>query len=38
MMIAGIVSALGARLATRNGKDFSNLPIEVIDPWARRGP
>jgi len=32
-MIAGIAATLGASLATRNGKDFSNLPIVVIDPW-----
>lgn len=33
MMIAGIVRLAGAALATRNGKDFDHLPIEVIDPW-----
>lgn len=34
MMIAGIAGALGASLATRNVKDFSGLPIQIIDPWA----
>lgn len=33
MMIAGIAGALGASLATRNVKDFSGLPITVINPW-----
>lgn len=33
MMIAGIAGALGASLATRNAKDFSGLPITVINPW-----
>jgi hypothetical protein len=33
MMIAGIAGALGADLATRNTKDFSGLPIMVINPW-----
>lgn len=32
-MIAGIAGALGASLATRNAKDFSGLPITVINPW-----
>ena len=34
MMIAGIVMAHGANLATRNIGDFSGLPIAVVDPWA----
>ena len=34
MMIAGIVADLGARLATRDVRDFDGLPIEVLDPWA----
>lgn len=33
MMIAGIAMANGARLATRNARDFAGLPIEVVDPW-----
>ena len=33
MMIAGIVSVAGAALATRNVRDFSGLPIQVLDPW-----
>ncbi len=33
MMIAGIVAAAGAALATRNIKDFAGLPIELLDPW-----
>lgn len=33
MMIAGIVSAVGATLATRNIRDFTELPIQVFDPW-----
>lgn len=35
MMIAGIVGAAGAVLATRNDKDFSNLPIEILNPWRQ---
>lgn len=33
MMIAGIVTSVGATLATRNIKDFETLPIQLIDPW-----
>jgi predicted nucleic acid-binding protein len=33
-MIAGIVRARGARLATRNTRDFAGLGIDVVDPWA----
>lgn len=33
MFIAGIVGANGTSLATRNTKDFSELPIELLDPW-----
>jgi len=32
-MIASIVRAKGARLATRNTKDFKNTGITVINPW-----
>lgn len=32
-MIAGIVRAHGARLATRNVRDFEGCGIELIDPW-----
>jgi predicted nucleic acid-binding protein len=34
MMIAGIASTAGARLATRNMRDFAQLPLTLIDPWA----
>jgi predicted nucleic acid-binding protein len=34
MMIAGIAVSNGARLATRNVTDFSNLPVTVENPWA----
>lgn len=34
MMIAGIVMANGASLATRNVADFTGLPISVVDPWV----
>jgi predicted nucleic acid-binding protein len=37
MMIAGIVAAMGASLATRNVKDFDGLPIQLIDPWIATG-
>jgi len=33
-MIAGIVTARRAEFATRNVRDFQNLDIRVIDPWA----
>ncbi|MEP7452469.1 type II toxin-antitoxin system VapC family toxin [Phyllobacterium sp. SB3] len=33
MMIAGIVSVVGGTLATRNTKDFTGLPLQIIDPW-----
>ncbi len=33
--IAGIVSARRATLATRNVPHFSDLGIELVDPWAR---
>ena len=32
-MIAGIVRSRGARLATRNVKDFTGSGIEIVDPW-----
>ncbi len=37
MMIAGIVAAMGAGLATRNVRDFAGLPVEVVDPWSAGG-
>ncbi|MDP1750847.1 MAG: type II toxin-antitoxin system VapC family toxin, partial [Reyranella sp.] len=37
MMIAGIVAAMGASLATRNVRDFTGLPVEVVDPWRPGG-
>jgi len=33
-MIAGIVVATGASLATRNTRHFADLAISLIDPWA----
>jgi hypothetical protein len=38
MMIAGIAATNGAALATRNVRDFSELPIELINPWGRPAP
>lgn len=35
-MIAGICLAGGHELATRNGKDFSDLGLIVHDPWMAR--
>jgi predicted nucleic acid-binding protein len=32
-MIAGIARSRGARVATRNVRDFSDTGIEVLDPW-----
>lgn len=34
MMIAGIATASSAALATRNTRDFAQLPVTLIDPWA----
>lgn len=34
MMIAGIVAANGAALATRNTRDFEGLGLSLIDPWS----
>jgi toxin FitB len=34
MMIAGIAAASGAVLATRNTRDFAQLPLTLIDPWV----
>ena len=33
-MIAAICRSNGATLATRNVKDFADLGVELIDPWA----
>ena len=33
MMIASIAHSSGAKLATRNVKDFVGCGIEVLDPW-----
>jgi predicted nucleic acid-binding protein len=33
-MIAGIVIAKQAALATRNTSHFDDISAEVIDPWA----
>lgn len=32
-MIAAICSAHGARLATRNVKDFMELGLQLVNPW-----
>jgi toxin FitB len=32
-LIAGIAVMQGAKIATRNIKDFANLDIEIINPW-----
>lgn len=32
-MIAGIARSRGAKLATRNVRDFADCGIEVVDPW-----
>lgn len=34
MMIAGIVLAMGAALATRNVRDFDGLGLNLINPWS----
>jgi len=31
--IAGIVAAQGGTLATRNGKDFEDFAITLVNPW-----
>lgn len=31
--IAAIVRSRGGRLATRNGEDFEDCGIELVDPW-----
>ncbi len=36
--IAGIVLAKKATLATRNIKHFSDLPINVVNPWGNTPP
>jgi predicted nucleic acid-binding protein len=36
MMIAGIAAVSGAALATRNIKDFGQIPIQLINPWGAR--
>ena len=33
LMVAAIAGARGARVVTRNVRDFSGCGIEVIDPW-----
>lgn len=33
-MIAAVTRSRGARLATRNVKDFVDCDIEVVDPWS----
>ena len=35
MMIAAMTKLAGARLATRNTKDFTDIGIELINPWNR---
>lgn len=36
-LIAGIVLARGATLATRNAKHFEDLSVPVVNPWTERG-
>jgi predicted nucleic acid-binding protein len=33
-MIAAVTRSRGATLATRNGKDFVDCGIAIVDPWA----
>lgn len=33
--IAGIARSRGARLATRNGRDFAGCGLTIVDPWER---
>jgi predicted nucleic acid-binding protein len=33
-LIAGIVIVHGAVLATRNVRDFDDLPLKLVNPWA----
>lgn len=35
--IAAICRKLGATLATRNGSDFEDTGIELLDPWQQAG-
>ena len=35
-MIAAIARAHGAALATRNGRDFADCGIAVVDPWEAK--
>jgi len=37
VLIAGIVAARKASLATRNTKHFDGLDLRLIDPWSIRG-
>jgi predicted nucleic acid-binding protein len=37
-MIAGVVAAHKANLATRNTKDFANAGIPLIAPWQSDSP
>ena len=34
MIIAGIAAQIGAAVATRNKGDFSNIGVEIINPWG----
>jgi hypothetical protein len=34
-MVAAIVSANGATVATRNVTDFADFGVPVVDPWDR---
>lgn len=34
MLIAATAATLGATLATRNVRDFTELPVPVENPWA----
>lgn len=32
--IAAIAQARGARIATRNGADFANCDVDIVNPWT----
>lgn len=34
--IAGIVRSRGARLSTRNSRDFADCKIVLVDPWTEK--
>ena len=38
VLIAGLVTARGATLATRNRRDFEGTGIRLVDPWSTDAP